>query len=891
MKSAGKMSEALGLLLLVLLHTSGVKGGKEMDVIKSVQITQPSEETPTIIGTDLTIVCEILPRNLPREVLTSVEWIREDNHFQKRVTIKPQENKIDIFYNTNDSSVALKVYNISYLDQGKYICSATQRDHVTIFQDFREVFAAGPPVIIYPYTQEVKAALYNEAELEVDFYGCRTDECNITWLDEQSRNIRETWKDEKGETDSKSLYSSRKLTSENVTHDDLHSYTCVIQNVYGKASVTFILKADPFLLLCEKYDSGCFRSVDKPARSSVMFKCTSANHRVIPKLSWNMSFANGSSVTVGNKGGDKVANVEVIFASVSVNDPNPLVTSYLTIKDTQYSHTGNITCLISGPSEFKSTLSFNIFGSPKVVVKDDTVAANLGHQVSLNCTIFVNPPCDQADDLWWTASGSPINSTGRYYIQTVMSGITTISTLTIYDVQQEDITIFECRGRNSYGRDSKTVKLVTCPQGFLMGPDFQCIEEEFPTLTLVLSMTFCLIVVTVVVAVVFIVYRKKMLQKFQHECTMERVMQESEKRRHVKIVFTNSGQLTQEFEKVRLQSESERCNGEFLSGDEFPRERIRFLDCLGEGTFGKVVRSEALNIIGTGRWEVVAVKMCKETATDTEKADFLNELLLLRKIPKHLNIVTYYGCCTRSDPVLMVMEYAPNGDLLTYLRGRRPKKSEPETGEATENGDNEKTTTITPPTLTSKELFAFSLQIARGMKHLSDNNIVHRDVAARNVLLTDRGVCKITDFGLARDIHGSDNYERRSKGPLPIRWMAPEALIDGRHSTWSDVWSYGILVWEVVTLGASPYPGMSASQVFKFVNDGKKMEKPQHCTDDLYDLMTQCWRQSSAKRPTFDDICSQLETLLEREGDYINLALFEEKDYAVLEPLLLEERL
>nr|KAG5699790.1 hypothetical protein BaRGS_013510 [Batillaria attramentaria] len=332
-----------------------------------------------------------------------------------------------------------------------------------------------------------------------------------------------------------------------------------------------------------------------------------------------------------------------------------------------------------------------------------------------------------------------------------------------------------------------------------------------------------------------------------HKSSMELILSES--KRNVKITFTNSSSLTQTFERVRLRSESSSKNEESLFPDEeFPKERLRFLEVLGEGTFGKVVRSEALNIIGTGRWETVAIKMCKESATDIEKSNFLSELVLLRKIPKHLNIVAYYGCCTRSEPVLMIMEYAPLGDLLTYLRGRRPQKSEPETGEVSTT--EKPTSQPEEPTLSAKELFAFSLQIGRGMKHLSDNN-----------------------------------------GPLPIRWMAPESLVDGRHSFASDVWSYGILMWEIVTLGASPYPAMSANKVFKFVTSGKKMERPQHCTEELFNLMTHCWSFSPLKRPTFTELCSQLEDLLEKEGDYIDLSLFEEQHYAVLEPLLVEERL
>ncbi|XP_012943280.2 tyrosine kinase receptor Cad96Ca [Aplysia californica] len=169
--------------------------------------------------------------------------------------------------------------------------------------------------------------------------------------------------------------------------------------------------------------------------------------------------------------------------------------------------------------------------------------------------------------------------------------------------------------------------------------------------------------------------------------------------------------------------------------------------------------------------------------------------------------------------------------------------------------------------------------------------IIHCDVATRNILITDRGICKITDFGLARVVEGEDAYERTSKCPLPIRWMAPESLVDGRHSTKSDVWAYGILLWEIATLGASPYPGMAAKDVFRFVNDGRKMSKPEHCTSELYELMCECWSFLSVNRPSFASISLRMEDLLEKEGDYIKLDMFQSDKYQCLDSEIIDERL
>ncbi|XP_067674760.1 fibroblast growth factor receptor 3-like isoform X2 [Haliotis asinina] len=313
------------------------------------------------------------------------------------------------------------------------------------------------------------------------------------------------------------------------------------------------------------------------------------------------------------------------------------------------------------------------------------------------------------------------------------------------------------------------------------------------------------------------------------------------------------------------------------TGNEFPRGRLRFLNSLGEGKFGRVVMAEALSINKTGKWEEVAVKMVKETATDAVKEDFYHELTIVRKLSTHPNVVAFLGCVTASDPVLMIMEYVNGGDLLTFLRKRRPEKTPEKTSEE--------------EALTPKDMLSFALQIARGMAHIAAQKIIHRDVAARNVLIDRKHVCKVSDFGLARDVEGADVYERTNKGPLPIRWMAPESLRDSIHTSKSDVWSFGVLLWEIVTLGSSPYPGMSGQQVMTSVLEGKKLVCPPQCNKDLYGIMSRCWNDSDTSRPTFDILSRDFERILEDEGDYIQLNQMEEGIYQVLEGMRPEEKL
>ncbi|XP_052807125.1 proto-oncogene tyrosine-protein kinase receptor Ret-like isoform X2 [Mya arenaria] len=315
---------------------------------------------------------------------------------------------------------------------------------------------------------------------------------------------------------------------------------------------------------------------------------------------------------------------------------------------------------------------------------------------------------------------------------------------------------------------------------------------------------------------------------------------------------------------------------------EFPRENLQLGVDLGQGRFGKVIQARALNISGNGKWTQVAVKTCRGTATDSEKQDLFLELEIMRKIPLHPNVVTLYGCCSKLDPLYIILEYVQRGSLMNYLRQCRPSSR------------MSRGSTMTSVTTSSsfmepraKDLTIFALQISRGMSHIANLGIIHRDLAARNILLATDFTCKICDFGLARDVEGIDVYERTSKGPLPIRWMAPEALADNMFTRKSDVWSYGVLLWEIVTLGATPYAGVAAMEVMRKVMQGQYLQRPLHCREEMYMLMEKCW-QKPEDRPSFADIVAHHEALM--DDDYILLSDYEESDYGWLDSYTMDER-
>ncbi|XP_013144966.1 PREDICTED: tyrosine kinase receptor Cad96Ca isoform X2 [Papilio polytes] len=299
---------------------------------------------------------------------------------------------------------------------------------------------------------------------------------------------------------------------------------------------------------------------------------------------------------------------------------------------------------------------------------------------------------------------------------------------------------------------------------------------------------------------------------------------------------------------------------------EFPRHRLKIFNILGEGAFGQVWRAQATDIDGQKGEQTVAVKTLKENASEKEKSDLLQELIVMKNLGTHPNVVRLIGCCTEKEPTLVIMEYVSLGKLQQFLRESRA-------------GRHYGNTHAGSLFLTSRDLTHFAYQVARGMDFLSSKGIIHRDLAARNVLITEERTCKVADFGLARDVAGTHVYERKSDGRLPIRWMAPESLYDDIFSVKSDIWSFGVLLWEIVTLGSTPYPGLSAGDVMRKVRDGHRLEKPEHCRRELYNIMYYCWEAEPSARPDFKEVVAMLERLLCTEMDYIELERFPDHSY------------
>ncbi|XP_050512486.1 tyrosine-protein kinase transmembrane receptor Ror-like isoform X2 [Diabrotica virgifera virgifera] len=271
----------------------------------------------------------------------------------------------------------------------------------------------------------------------------------------------------------------------------------------------------------------------------------------------------------------------------------------------------------------------------------------------------------------------------------------------------------------------------------------------------------------------------------------------------------------------------------FQSVPQYTFKEVRFLDELGEGAFGKVYKGELKTKTGK---IFVAVKSLKENASAKTQADFQREIELISEL-KHPNIICLLGVVMKQEPMCMLFEYMSEGDLHEFLIANSPEEGK---------------------CLTHNQFLDVAIQIAQGMEYLSANHYVHRDLAARNCLVSKDLVVKISDFGLSRDMYSCDYYRVQSKSLLPVRWMPPDSILYGKFTTESDVWSYGVVLWEIYSYGLQPYYGYNNQEVINMIRSRKLLPCPDACPSYCYALMVECWAEQSNRRPNFSEIVHRL---------------------------------
>nr|CAH7744731.1 unnamed protein product [Callosobruchus chinensis] len=305
--------------------------------------------------------------------------------------------------------------------------------------------------------------------------------------------------------------------------------------------------------------------------------------------------------------------------------------------------------------------------------------------------------------------------------------------------------------------------------------------------------------------------------------------------------------------------------------------RLIIKSLIGEGAFGLVKKGYYLD--SNDDKVEVAIKMMKDHPTMEELKQFYQEIDIMKSVPKHPHLVCLVACVTRGSP-LIVVEYCSKGDLQSYLRKAWDKLMKLKNEESFVLSTNSQyvsnvlydftqidMTDIPQP----KDLLSFARQIVIGMEYLASLKLIHRDLAARNILLCENNTVKISDFGLSRDVYYDNVYRKLTGGKVPIRWMALECMTQQVYTTQSDVWAFGILLWEIVTMGSTPYPGIQTQELLPLLKSGFRMERPMNCSEELYAIMCKCWKASPLDRPTFSELRVTFDILLEKVSCYLNL--------------------
>lgn len=264
---------------------------------------------------------------------------------------------------------------------------------------------------------------------------------------------------------------------------------------------------------------------------------------------------------------------------------------------------------------------------------------------------------------------------------------------------------------------------------------------------------------------------------------------------------------------------------------ELNNDDVQLLDKIGRGNFGDVYKAR-LKSSGAE----VAVKTCRVALPEEQKRTFLQEGRILKQY-QHPNIVRLIGIAVQKQPIMIVMELVSGGSLLTFLRTRAT-------------------------TLSSRSLLAMCRDAAAGMRYLESKNCIHRDLAARNCLIGDDNIVKISDFGMSRE--EEEYIVSGGMKQIPIKWTAPEALNFGKYTSLCDVWSYGVLMWEIFSKGDTPYAGMSNSRAREKIDTGYRMPAPEGCSEDVYALMLRCWEYEPDKRPPFHQLYTLIDNIYNR---------------------------
>uniref|UniRef100_A0A672Q2A2 Fibroblast growth factor receptor 2 n=2 Tax=Sinocyclocheilus grahami TaxID=75366 RepID=A0A672Q2A2_SINGR len=507
-----------------------------------------------------------------------------------------------------------------------------------------------------------------------------------------------------------------------------------------------------------------------PAANTVKFRCAAAGNPK-PEMRW---LKNGKPFKQEDRMGGyklRLQHWTLIMESVVPSDK------------------GNYTCMLENAyGSINHTYTLDVVErSPHRPILQAGLPANVTVQVGEDAKFVCKVYSDAQPHIQWlqhiVKNGSRYGPDGLPHVKVLKrSGINSsdVEVLVLTNVTEEDSGEYTCQVSNYIGQVSQSGWLTVLPAK----PD--AIETDYPPDYVEIAI-YCIGVFLIACMVVIVVV-----------CRMRTSAKKPD--------FGSQPAVHKLTKQIPLRRQVSSDSSSSMSSS---TPLVRITTRRSSGCFGQVVMAEALGIDKDKPKEAVtvAVKMLKDDATEKDLSDLVSEMEMMKMIGRHKNIINLLGACTQDGPLYVIVEYASKGNLREYLRARRPPGMEYSYDIAR----------VSDEPLTFKDLVSCTYQVARGMEYLASQKCIHRDLAARNVLVTESNFMKIADFGLARDVHNIDYYKKTTNVSVSV----------------SSSWSFGVLMWEIFTLGGSPYPGIPVEELFKLLKEGHRMDKPANCTNEL----------------------------------------------------------
>ncbi|KAJ8014012.1 hypothetical protein DPEC_G00035820 [Dallia pectoralis] len=500
---------------------------------------------------------------------------------------------------------------------------------------------------------------------------------------------------------------------------------------------------------------------------------------------------------------------------------------------------GNYTCIASNSlqGEIRAVVSLTVAVYIRFKMEPENTTVYQGHTAILHCQATADPE----PHIQWMVKDKVLD-TSRKRFQIMPNG-----SLVITDVTTDDTGKYTCIAGNSCSISDRVAQLYVVEKPTL--PSVEP-EEKAPykmIQTIGLSVGAAVAYIIVVLGLMFYCKKRrnaKRLQKGQdgEEPEMECLNGEAggavQQNGHTRAEIQEEVALT----SVGTTAAAEKRHSSANDKLHFPRADLQTITTLGKGEFGEVLLAKAKGI-EEGEEETVVLVKSLQSKDEQLHVDFRREAEMFSRL-SHSSVVRLLGLCRESEPHLMILEYYDLGDLKQFLRISKSKDEK-----------------IKSQPISTKTKISICTQVAHGMEHICSHRFVHKDLAARNCLISGQRSVKISALSLSKDVYNSEYYHYRQSW-IPLRWLPAESVFDDDFSTKSDVWAFGVLMWEVFSLGELPYTKLTDDQVLEGLQTGKvKLPGPDGCPSKVYKLMCRCWAPSLKERPSFSEVVAALEEL------------------------------